>query len=1147
MSADKDGPPLIETTPPPAVSNLRNRFEQLAVQSNSSPPLKSPIVRHSLLPSSPRPRLLDFSDSSPEPRPSIRPVSSISDLQSALKLAPSRPEIPSAPSSPLLRPTVPPSHSTSDTARSAALSRKPPPPPPLHNKPHVPTATRPDLAYPRSVPVLPSNGTARLSPVQVASPFDDDATPARSLRPPPSPPASRTASGSSSRTTVSHLADPHGRDVPRERRIPPPRPRRPSSHIDTQPASSPYIRPDHIASSESSLSFDHSSQNSSETDSPVDVSPTPSLPPRPGKPPRPPVRVTAGSRANTMTPPSSTSSFTPPPLPARKTSPLEEADGVLPSDSPSGSHTPSTLGRKTFGAHPPPPTRTIALGDKLPPPRRPPSGSSSESEDEDVKARVDLLPDSSRSSRRPPALRCHNHDTGSIHVPSYTGVAAVAGHTVVVGNHHHLRIYDLSVQEKALYDIDARSIAGEGKAKDHKVTCMEFRPTIIHDDRAKFLWVGTNVGHLFEVDVHSGAVTAVKFSAHSSPVTHIFRHAGAMASLDENGKVLVFQNEAGSPTDVSLSYTVPRIVRVTDKQDFARIFNGQLWTSSRDTVAGPGGRPVRGCAAVRTHNIFASTVISKSVAPSELIGSVLSGAVLPSQPDKVFLGHEGGHVTVWAVSPDGVIQCEEVVKVSASDVLCLEGVNNRLWAGGRQGTISAYDVAPRPWVMTNQWMAHQKLPLVTIAVDPYGIENMERLSVYSVGRDEKLYFWDGLLGIDWIDQTLVKREKEFSTFRDLNVLIISYNLDSAKPDAFTSGADNISFLEDSLRSVDDPDIIVFGFQELIDLESRKMAAKTVLLGTKTKTADGAISQKVTTSYKKWYDRLILAVRLAMPSTTPYTVIHTENLVGLFSCVFIKHTERNALKNISITTIKRGMGGRYGNKGGIISRFVIDDSSLCFINCHLAAGQSHVRQRNADLAAILEDKSVFPAAETLEDPLAFINGGDGTMVLDHEIVFLNGDMNYRIDIRRDVLINDIHSGNYAHLYAQDQLLKEMSTNRGFRLRAFLEGPLTFPPTYKYDRRSSTYDSSEKSRAPAWCDRILWRSNDQSRVEQMHYRRYEANVSDHRPISAGFKMTVKSVQHEVRAKVKSEVQGEWLLHQKKLLVETLKFYQEQMVVV
>jgi len=40
------------------------------------------------------------------------------------------------------------------------------------------------------------------------------------------------------------------------------------------------------------------------------------------------------------------------------------------------------------------------------------------------------------------------------------------------------------------------------------------------------------------------------------------------------------------------------------------------------------------------------------------------------------------------------------------------------------------------------------------------------------------------------------------------------------------------------------------------------------------------------------------------------------------------------------------------QGGIVARFVIDDSSICFINCHFAVGQHHVRQRNADVAAML---------------------------------------------------------------------------------------------------------------------------------------------------------------------------------------------------
>jgi hypothetical protein len=36
--------------------------------------------------------------------------------------------------------------------------------------------------------------------------------------------------------------------------------------------------------------------------------------------------------------------------------------------------------------------------------------------------------------------------------------------------------------------------------------------------------------------------------------------------------------------------------------------------------------------------------------------------------------------------------------------------------------------------------------------------------------------------------------------------------------------DNVNFLENVLHSVDSPDIIVFGFQELIDLENRSLTA-----------------------------------------------------------------------------------------------------------------------------------------------------------------------------------------------------------------------------------------------------------------------------------------------------------------------------------
>ena len=179
--------------------------------------------------------------------------------------------------------------------------------------------------------------------------------------------------------------------------------------------------------------------------------------------------------------------------------------------------------------------------------------------------------------------------------------------------------------------------------------------------------------------------------------------------------------------------------------------------------------------------------------------------------------------------------------------------------------------------------------------------------------------------------------------------------------------------------------------------------------------------------------------------------------------------------------------------------------------------------------------------------------------------LNGDMNYRIGTHhRDTLISAIHSGDLTTLLPHDQLLRELKSNLGFRLRGFSEGPITFNPTYKYDLHSKEYDSSEKLRSPAWCDRILWHSTTTSssssaaaaanlkntnsnRVRQLHYKRYETDVSDHRPISAGFMVSVKKFDYEAREKMKVVLQKKWIEEEEiKLLGVVKEFYISQALI-
>lgn len=55
-----------------------------------------------------------------------------------------------------------------------------------------------------------------------------------------------------------------------------------------------------------------------------------------------------------------------------------------------------------------------------------------------------------------------------------------------------------------------------------------------------------------------------------------------------------------------------------------------------------------------------------------------------------------------------------------------------------------------------------------------------------------------------------------------------------------------------------------------------------------------------------------------------------------------------------------------------------------------------------------------------------------------------------------------------------------------------------------------------------------------------------MSDHRPISAGFTLTVKSVRHKLRAAVKVEVETNWVEHQRELLLAAREYYVSQALI-
>jgi len=78
---------------------------------------------------------------------------------------------------------------------------------------------------------------------------------------------------------------------------------------------------------------------------------------------------------------------------------------------------------------------------------------------------------------------------------------------------------------------------------------------------------------------------------------------------------------------------------------------------------------------------------------------------------------------------------------------------------------------------------------------------------------------------------------------------------------------------------------------------------------------------------------------------------------------------------------------------------------------------------------------------------------------------------------------------------------------------------FEPTYKYDVGTDIYDSSEKQRAPAYCDRVLWKGE---LIKQMTYNSVmEIRQSDHKPVYAIFNVKIKTRDEAKYKRVQEEV--------------------------
>ncbi|XP_041880073.1 phosphatidylinositol 4,5-bisphosphate 5-phosphatase A isoform X3 [Corvus kubaryi] len=298
-------------------------------------------------------------------------------------------------------------------------------------------------------------------------------------------------------------------------------------------------------------------------------------------------------------------------------------------------------------------------------------------------------------------------------------------------------------------------------------------------------------------------------------------------------------------------------------------------------------------------------------------------------------------------------------------------------------------------------------------------------------------------------------------------------------------------------------------------------------------------------WESWLERQPTAIQAAGTAAASHPV-STVRMQGVILLVFAKYYHLPFLQDIQTDCTRTGLGGYWGNKGGVSVRLSIFGHMVCFLNCHLPAHLEKAEQRKEDFATILH-------MQQFEGPVA--NG-----ILDHDLVFWFGDLNFRIESLDICFVKyAIDSNVLSQLWEKDQPIGQegpwlsclwgeegtaesqlnIAKSTWPVLRGFQEGPLNFPPTFKFDVGTNKYDSSAKKRKPAWTDRILWKIKPPSKgwgtgghrpsqgvlsVSQLCYCSHmEYTVSDHKPVAAIF--AVQFASKVDKPQVEIYVADEW----------------------
>uniref|UniRef100_A0A8C5EW91 phosphatidylinositol-3,4,5-trisphosphate 5-phosphatase n=1 Tax=Gouania willdenowi TaxID=441366 RepID=A0A8C5EW91_GOUWI len=261
------------------------------------------------------------------------------------------------------------------------------------------------------------------------------------------------------------------------------------------------------------------------------------------------------------------------------------------------------------------------------------------------------------------------------------------------------------------------------------------------------------------------------------------------------------------------------------------------------------------------------------------------------------------------------------------------------------------------------------------------------------------------------------------------------------------------------------------------------------------------SQENSVCDREWVESL--RAMLKDQTELDYKPIAVQTLWNIKIAVLVKPEHENRISHVGMSSVKTGIANTLGNKGAVGVSFMFNGTSFGFVNCHLTSGNEKIARRNQNYLDILRLLSLGDKQ---------LSSFDISLRFTH--LFWLGDLNYRLDMDIQEILNYINRKEFDPLLKVDQLNLEKDKNKVFF--RFVEEEISFPPTYRYERGSRDTYVWQKQKAtgmrtnvPSWCDRILWKSYPETHIVCNSYGCTDDVVtSDHSPVFATFEVGVTS---------------------------------------